>query len=122
MSHQANTHALASLAQLPPQDVVLAEWSNHTFRPCHFLAVDRRHQCLVLGVRGSLELSDLTTDLTAAPVPFEYKGLQGWVHEGLLSAAIYVHSNTAQALAEAAQEYPGWPLLVTGEGWEGGGQ
>ena len=28
---------------------------------------------IVLGVRGSLELGDLETDVTAAPLPFEFQ-------------------------------------------------
>lgn len=40
--------------------------------------------------------------------------IQGYVHEGLLSAAEYVIKNTKGALAAAAVQFPGWPLLVTG--------
>ena len=36
------------------------------------------------------------------------------VHEGIMAAATYVHSNTAPALERAAAEHPGWPLLLTG--------
>ena len=36
------------------------------------------------------------------------------VHEGIMAAATYVHSNTASALQRAATEHPGWPLLLTG--------
>jgi hypothetical protein len=43
------------------------------------------------------------------------QGVAGWVHEGLLAAAAYVVSNTVDALAEAAQRCPGWPLVVAGE-------
>ena len=43
----------------------MAEWRSAVFRPCHYLAVDRRRRRLVLAVRGSLELSDIATDLTA---------------------------------------------------------
>jgi hypothetical protein len=42
------------------------------------------------------------------------QGVAGWVHEGLLAAAAYVVSNTVDALAEAAQRCPGWPLVVAG--------
>jgi hypothetical protein len=43
------------------------------------------------------------------------QGVAGWVHEGLLAAAAYVVSNTVDALAEAAQRCPGWPLVVAGK-------
>lgn len=47
-------------------------------------------------------------------------GVSGWVHEGIFSAATYVHCTTAAALAEAARRFPGWPLLVTGHSLGGG--
>lgn len=43
------------------------------------------------------------------------QGVAGWVHEGLLAAAAYVLSNTVDALAEAADRCPGWPLVVAGK-------
>lgn len=42
-------------------------------RPCHYVAVDMKRGNIVLGVRGSLELGDLETDVTAAPLPFEFQ-------------------------------------------------
>ncbi len=65
-------------------------------------------------MRGSLEMGDLETDVTAAPLPFEFQGVAGWVHEGLLAAAAYVVANTVDALAEGAARHPGWPLIVAG--------
>jgi hypothetical protein len=52
--------------------------------------------------------------MTAAPVAWEFNGVKGFVHEGLLSAATYVHASTAEALAEAGRRFPGWPVLLTG--------
>jgi hypothetical protein len=57
----------------------------------------------------------LTLCACAAAVLLLRQGVAGWVHEGLLAAAAYVVSNTVDALAEAAQRYPGWPLVVAGE-------
>jgi hypothetical protein len=42
-------------------------------RPCHYVAIDVKRSNIVLGVRGSLELGDLETDVTAAPLPFEFQ-------------------------------------------------
>jgi hypothetical protein len=61
------------------------------------------------------QVSDLYTDMTAAPVAWEFNGTRGFVHEGLLSAATYVHASIAGTLAEAARAHPGWPVLLTGE-------
>ena len=43
----------------------------------------------------------------------------GKVHEGMMSAATFVHCNTAAALQSAADSYPGWPLVVTGHSMGG---
>jgi hypothetical protein len=115
-SVQANNQALLSLSGLAPEDVLLAEWSASDFRPCHYVAIDRRGGRIVVGVRGSLEVSDLYTDMAAAPVPWTFNGVRGFVHEGLLAAATYVHASVAGALAEAARRCPGAPVLLTGAG------
>jgi hypothetical protein len=47
VSLQANTQALMSLAGFDASDVLLTAWDNDTFRPCHYVAVDRARQCLV---------------------------------------------------------------------------
>ncbi len=41
------------------------------------------------------------------------------VHEGMMAAATFVHCNTAEALEAAAQQFPGWPVLVTGHSYGG---
>ena len=94
----------------------MAEWRNSEFRPCHYVAVDRVRRRLVLAIRGSLELGDVATDLTASPMDWQFgpQGVPGHVHQGLMSAATYVQLNTHEALRAGAERHPGWPLLVTG--------
>lgn len=76
----------------------------------------------MLTVRGSLELGDLLTDLHAKPIAVHLPCLEGeaHVHEGMLRAAAFVHCNTADTLARASREHPGWPLFVTGHSLGGG--
>jgi len=71
------------------------------------------------GGRGSLEIGDMLGNLTAAPMETTLLGRQGRVHEGMLSAATYVHCNTGGALEDAARRFPGWPLLITGHSMGG---
>ena len=66
------------------------------------------------GARGSLEIGDMLSNLSAQPMEAVLLGRAGRVHEGMMSAATYVHCNTGAALADAARRFPGWPLLVTG--------
>lgn len=55
---------------------------------------------------------------SAQPVGL-FVGVAGKVHEGMMSAATFVHCNTAEALQSAAQTYPGWPLVITGHSMGG---
>ena len=41
------------------------------------------------------------------------------VHEGMMAAATFVHCNTVDALQAAAQQFPSWPVLVTGHSYGG---
>lgn len=120
VSAEANVEAVAEMTGIEPADVLQAEWTNSTFRPCHYLAVDRANRCLVLSVRGSLEVGDVLSDLTADPMEVTVNGTSGWVHEGIFSAATYIHCTTAHALEKAAQRFAGWPLLLTGHSLGGG--
>ena len=69
--------------------------------------------------RGSLEIGDMLSNLSAQPMETTLLGRPGRVHEGMFSAATYVHCNTGAALADAARRFPGWPLLVTGHSMGG---
>lgn len=64
--------------------------------------------------RGSLEVGDVFSDISANPLEVDLLGTSSKVHEGIMAAATYVHCNTAPALELAAQRFLGWPLLVTG--------
>ena len=59
------------------------------------------------------------SDLRAEPMDITLMDVTGKVHEGIMSAATYVHCNTAQALQRAAQEHPGVPLMLTGHSMGG---
>jgi len=50
-SGEANNEAVAALAGIPVEDIRLAEWNNSVMRPCHFVAVDRTHHCIVVAIR-----------------------------------------------------------------------
>lgn len=79
-----------SLISTPqPGDLLFAEWRNSAFRPCHYLAVDHASRCAVLAIRGSLEMGDFISDMSAEGVDVCLMGCHGHVHEGMLSAATY---------------------------------
>ncbi|BDA50637.1 probable Sn1-specific diacylglycerol lipase alpha at N-terminal half [Coccomyxa sp. Obi] len=119
-SGEANNEAVAKLAGVRPGHLLMAEWNNSVGRPCHYVAADLANQCIVVAIRGSLEIGDMLSDVTAAPMEMTLLGVQGKVHEGMMSAATFVHCNTVEALEAAAKQFPGWPVLVTGHSYGGG--
>jgi len=119
-SIEANNEAVAALAGIAPQDILLSHWRNYPFRPCHYVAIDRVNKCVVISIRGTLEIGDLLSDLAAHPMEIELGGVDGWVHPGILAAASYIHCTTEAALKEAAKKCPGWPVLITGHSLGGG--
>lgn len=50
-SADANNEAVAALAGVRAEDIIMAEWHNSIGRPCHYVAVDRANHCIVLSIR-----------------------------------------------------------------------
>ena len=50
-SAEANNQAVAALTGVEPHDLLFAEWRSSVMRPCHYVAVDRANQCIVLSIR-----------------------------------------------------------------------
>jgi hypothetical protein len=119
-SIEANNEAVAALAGIAPEDILYSMWKNFPFRPCHYVAIDRVNRCVVISIRGTLEIGDLLSDLAAHPMEIQLGGVDGWVHPGILAAASYIHCTIEAALKEAAVKCPGWPVLITGHSLGGG--
>lgn len=120
MSHEANNEAICALTGVEDEDIFVANWRNSPYRPCYYVAADKANKCIVISIRGSLEIGDLLSDVTAHPLKVELMGVDGWVHQGIMAAATYIHCCTKDALDAAAAKYPGWPILVTGHSLGGG--
>lgn len=41
------------------------------------------------------------------------------VHEGMMQAATFVHTNAYEALQAAAERFSGWPVMLTGHSMGG---
>ena len=55
--------ACAYLSGLPESDFLVCYKGASAYRPAHYLAMDRKRQCLVIAIRGSIQLGDILTDL-----------------------------------------------------------
>lgn len=51
MSEDANQKALCELAQISEEDLLMTEWSNSQYRPCHYVALDRNNKKVMLVIR-----------------------------------------------------------------------
>jgi hypothetical protein len=78
VSEESNNEAVAALTGLPVEDILEAQWRNQSFRPCHYVAIDRAAGCVVISIRGSLEIGDLLSDLSAHPMECSMGGVDGW--------------------------------------------
>ena len=66
------------------------------------------------------QAGDFVTVLDAVPQPATLCGVSGHVHGGFLAAARNLVPPVAAALRQAADQCPGWPVLLCGHSLGGG--
>ena len=120
ISEAENTHSVSELSGVPQEYIFDINWRNAPFRPCYYVAADIANQCIVISVRGSLEMGDLWSDLNGWSQKVTFFGVDGWVHEGMMASARCLHSCTKDTLCALSDEHQGWPVLVTGHSLGGG--
>jgi len=89
---------------------------NKSHEPCFYLIVDHNSKRIVLSIRGTLSIGDVVTDLNAdcqkvGPAMF---GAAGYVHQGMLQSAQFVHSKVTVALLSACTQYPDYAVWMVG--------
>eukprot|EP00210_Caulerpa_lentillifera_P007102 g6795.t1 len=119
-SVDANIKAVCDYTGYCKEDIVMSDWTNREYKPCHFIAKDHQQKRIVLAIRGSMEMGDLVTDISGAPIKVEIGGVSGLVHEGSMVSAIYIQCNTETTLQRLLQEHPDWSLFITGHSIGGG--
>lgn len=120
VSQEANNEAISELTGIPMCDILQSNWRNSPFRPCYYVAIDSSSKHIVISIRGSLEIGDLLSDVTANSIKVTMLGVSGWVHEGIFTSATYIQCCTKELLRQMAETYPDWPILVTGHSLGGG--
>lgn len=69
--------AVARRCRVGPKSILLASLTSHTYRPAFVVVDDPATGCLVVGVRGTMSVSDAFTDLDGAPRRFEVRCCAG---------------------------------------------
>ena len=110
-----NTACLLRLAGLEAADLLHVAWSNRTYRPSHFVAVDHARRWVVVAIRGTLATRDVLTDVTASQVAF----CGGHAHLGFIKSAAFVEREAAPALAQAKLNHPDYALVLCGHSMAG---
>lgn len=77
-SEESNNEAISSLTGTLVEDILEASWKNSPYRPCHYVAIDRAARCVVVSIRGSLEVGDLLSDVSAHPMETSFGSVHGW--------------------------------------------
>ncbi|KAG0171447.1 hypothetical protein DFQ30_000953 [Apophysomyces sp. BC1015] len=86
MKTKSNKEAIVRFLKIPQEDLLGYEYGlrkGAVFQPSYFVSVDRLHEAVVLGIRGTWSLYDCITDLVCEYRP--WKG--GLVHSGMLASA-----------------------------------
>ena len=124
----AQTHAngIKKLTNVPEKDVMIARWTADVSAPAFYVAVDREKENIVLAVRGTLESSDMITDVVSRPIKAQFPtkasnpSIVGHVHSGIWAAANFVLEQSLPYLQNAVKSNPEYPILVTGHSMGGG--
>lgn len=107
---------------IPPSDVVHSHFSATTFTPAHYVAVDRNIESVVVCIRGTANLLDSLTDITAThdPIAVRRHGgksddlVHGYGHSGVLRSARNLFDLIRHPTLVALRANPTYELLLTG--------
>ncbi|EFJ43798.1 hypothetical protein VOLCADRAFT_95936 [Volvox carteri f. nagariensis] len=110
--------AITQLTGVSDDDILYVCYDNRVggLLP-YYIALDRQRRSVVVGIRGSLSLSDVVTDLLCEPAEYDVPGLPStddcgrrvlWAHRGILeSTRAILRDMRAQGVLQAALST--WP-------------
>lgn len=112
---------------LRSSDLLHAQWrptrdegAGGPYTPAHYIVVDHAERAVMLVVRGSLDLSDVLTDLQVQPSAREERLLGRGCHGGIARAACGLAETHEALLRRALREHRGYRLQLAGHSLGGG--
>ncbi|KAG9397023.1 Lipase (class 3) [Carpediemonas membranifera] len=112
---RSNRTTFCRLSGVDPADILDELYIASPFKPAYITAIHHSDESVLVTVRGSISLSDLTTDLLASPV--QYK--EGFIHQGFLISSQWVWDRIVDSIDEAVDMYPDYKIEFIGHSMGG---
>eukprot|EP01083_Nonionella_stella_P023110 63910_1 len=121
LSFKTQSSLLKTCFNICDEDVImdnctlkLHNFMSKTHEPTFYLIVDHKENKIVLSIRGTSSIGDLLTDLNAVTKNFEFSGINGFVHEGMVQAAYFIRRNVSLQLVNLCEIYPDYGVIICG--------
>ncbi|CRL00123.1 CLUMA_CG013403, isoform A [Clunio marinus] len=105
-------------SRIHSDDVIYATFKNQVFEIPFCILADHSKHCVVLSIRGSWSMSDIFTDLAAAPAPFHAQGMpeNTVAHYGmsLCCEKILAKLMEDNLIERSLAQYPDYDFVITG--------
>jgi hypothetical protein len=105
-----NVQAYISMTGIAQSDVLSYHFSDVPFEATFVVHWYHPMKWCVVSVRGSLDITDVGTDLCADSAKF----LGGFAHRGMIVSATFIWKKINKILSIGAQEHPDYALVFTG--------
>jgi len=99
---------------LAETDVIHVDSKGGLHRPVHYVAVDKAMQAVVVSLRGSMNMSDLLTDLNCKPDTFIYLGKSYHCHQGMLRSARELDIEIRPLVLALLEANPRYKVVIVG--------
>ncbi|KAF7730870.1 hypothetical protein EC973_001388 [Apophysomyces ossiformis] len=111
MRSHSNALSVIEHLSIPKDDLLAYQFEPaEAFRQSYYIALDRRTNSIVLGIRGTMSTFDAMTDLVCEYEP--WRG--GLVHQGMKSSAMWFFRHVAPQLMAYCKEHSASALYIVG--------
>ena len=127
ISFQSQKRMLMECLNLSAKDILMDNCSmkrsrslsnviNRPHQPAFYLIVDHKRKRIALSIRGTISIGDILTNLNCIWQCQRYKisGTTGYVIEGALRGALFVHKSAINTLINACKRFSEYQVVITG--------